>query len=418
MGLLDKIFPNNKKKVEAMVGEYFKALTVYTPSFTSYGGGLYEMDLTRSAIHTYAKHCAKLKPEIIGSAYRNLEKTLQFKPNPWMDTYKFLYRIATALKVENTAFIVPIYGADAKTIVGLYPLRPQSADVIDYGGTQWLRYTFINGEKAAIELDKVGIMTNHHYNDDVFGENNRAIGPTMNLLDMQTQGMQDAIRQSAVLRFMAKIGQNMRPEDIEDQRKQFSKQNLSVDNQTGVMMFDARYSEVKQIDSKPFVIDDKQTEIIQRNVYNYLGVNEAIIQNKYSEDEFNAFYEGEIETFSLQLSLVVSNMLFTPKEIAFGNQIMFTANRLQYASNKTKLEVSTQLYDRGLITLNQVMDIWNMSHVDYGNKRRIRGEYVDIDIDGNKVLKEVDIDATENESEGVQEPDRADSEGVRESGAE
>ena len=386
MGLLDKIFPNNKKKVENLVMEYFKTLTAYAPSFTSYSGGLYEMDLTRAAIHTYAKHCAKLKPEIQGNAYKKLEKTLQFKPNPWMDTYKFLYRIATALKVENTAFIVPLYGEDSKTVVGLYPLKPQSVEVIESRGEPWLRYTFSNGERAAIELDKVGIMTNHHYEDDLFGSRNKPINPTMELLDIQNQGMQEAIKQSAMIRFMAKLGQNLRPEDIEKERNQFSKQNLSSDNQSGVMMFDAKYSEVKQIDSKPFIVDDKQMSLIQNNVYNYLGTNEKMIQNSYTEDDFNSYYEGEIETFALQASLVLTNMLFTQKEIAFGNQVMLTANRLQYASNKTKLQVSTQLYDRGLITLNQVMDIWNMAHVEGGDKRRIRGEYVDIDENGNKVI--------------------------------
>jgi hypothetical protein len=391
MGLLDKIFPNNKKQTQNLMMEYFKTLTAYTPSFTSYSGGLYEMDLTRAAIHTYAKHCAKLKPEIQGNAYKKLEKTLQFKPNPWMDTYKFLYRVATSLKVDNTAFIIPLYAEDEVTVVGLYPLRPQRAEVLEHRGEPWLRYTFMNGQKAAIELSKVGIMTNHHYTDDIFGESNSAIAPTMELLNIQNQGMQEAIKQSAVLRFMAKLGQNLRPEDIEKERLQFSEQNLSSDNSTGVMMFDAKYSEVKQIDSKPFVIDDKQSALIQSNVFNYLGVNEAVIQNTYSEDEFNSFYEGEIETFALQASLVISNMLFTQKELAFGNQVIFTANRLQYASNSTKLSVSTELYDRGLITLNQVMDIWNMAHVEGGDRRRIRGEYVDIDAEGNKVTNENNV---------------------------
>lgn len=404
MGLLDKLFPSNKNQIKSAINEYFKTLNVYTPSFTSYRGGLYEMDLTRAAIHTYAKHCAKLKPEITGKAYKKLEKTLQFRPNPFMDTYKFLYRIATALKVDNTAFIVPLYGEDFKTITGFYPLRPRNAEVLEHNGEPWVRYTFANGEKAVIELSKVGIMTNHQYEDDIFGSKNGPIGPTMDLLNIQNQGMQEAIKQSAMLRFMAKLSQNLRGDDLEDERKRFSKQNLSSDNDTGVMMFDAKYAEVKQIDSKPFVIDDKQMQVIQTNVFNYLGVSESVIQNKYTEDEFNAFYEGEIEPFALQLSLVLTNMLFTSKEISFGNHVILSANRLQYASNGTKLNVSQQLFDRGLITENQVMDIWNLPHVENGDKRRIRGEYVDIDNQGNKITKEVDDNATKTGTEGIQEP--------------
>ena len=92
-------------------------------------------------------------------------------------------------------------------------------------------------------------------------------------------------------------------------------------------------------------------------------------------------------------------MLFTTKELAFGNSVMFSANRLQYASNTTKLNVSTQLFDRGLITMNQVMDIWNMNHVE-GGERKIRGEYVELDQEGHKV-KGVNNDANEDEPKGV-----------------
>lgn len=403
MGLLDKIFPGNKNKIETMATEYFKALTMYTPSFTSYHGSLYEMDLTRAAIHTYAKHCAKLKPEIQGNAYKSLEKTLQFKPNPFMDTYKFLYRLATSLKVENTAFIVPLYGDDGMTITGLYPLRAESVEVVESSSQLWLRYSFANGQRAAIEFDKVGILTNHQYEDDFFGSSNQAINPTMELLNIQNQGMQEAIKQSAVIRFMAKLGQNIRPEDIEKERLQFSKQNLSEDNKTGVMMFDAKYSEVKQIDSKPFVVDDKQMAIINNNVYNYTGTNEAIIQNKYTEDQFNAFYEGEIEVFALQVSLVITNMLFTTKELAFNNNVHLTANRLQYASNTTKLNVCTEMYDRGLFSMNQVMDVFNLSHVPNGDNRRVRGEYVDIDDEGRKILKNEPLKEKEVEVKEVDE---------------
>lgn len=376
MGLLEKIFPRQAR--EKAVDGYFKTLNAYTPAFTTYSGGIYEMELTRAAIHSFASQCAKLKPEITGSAYKNLEKTLQFKPNPYMDTYRFIYRLATILSVDTTAFIIPLYGMDYKTIVGYYPVLPQRTEIVDVSGEPWLRYTFRNGQKAAIELNRVGILTQYQYQDDFFGGGNGALNPTMKLLDMQKQGIEEGIKQSAMLRFMAKVGQTLRPEDIEKERNRFSKDNLSSDNTSGVMMFDAKYSEVKQIESKPFIVDADQMKIIQTNVYNYFGTNEDILQNKFDEDKWNAYYEGKIEPFALQLSLAMSNMTFTQHELAFGNQIMFTANRMQYASNKTKLQVSSQMFDRGILTTNQVMDIWNMAHVEDGDKRYIRREYVEV----------------------------------------
>lgn len=380
MGILDKLFPNRKQQEnkELMEG-YFKTLSAYTPSFTTYNGGIYEMELTRAAINAKATAISKLKPEFTGGAYSSLAKRLKFKPNPYMDTTKFLYRLATILSVNTTAFIIPLYGEDMRTIVGYYPLLPQNTEVIEVRGDPWLRYTFANGQKAAIELESVGILTNYQFENDFFGDGHEPLMPTLQLMDIQKQGMQEAVKQSANIRFMAKLGQTVRPEDLEREQKMFSKQNLSVDNQSGVMMFDAKYSDVKQIESKPFVIDDKQTEQIKQNVFNYFGINEDILQNKFSEDTWNAFYEGSIEPFAIQLGLVMTNMTFTDKEIAHGNQIMWTANRLQYASNKTKLEMSTQLLDRGVLTINQVNEIWNLPPVEDGDKRFIRREYVDVE---------------------------------------
>ncbi|NLC03176.1 MAG: phage portal protein [Tissierellia bacterium] len=397
MGLFDKIF--SKPAQQKQVDGYFKMLSSYTPSFTTYQGGIYEMELTRAAIHSFATLCSKLKPEIQGSAYKNLEKTLQFKPNQFMDTTKFIYRLATILSVDTTAFIIPLYAEDYKTIIGYYPILPQRTEIVQFRGEPWLRYTFANGEKAAMELDRVGVLTQYQYKNDFFGDGNSALNPTLQLLDMQKQGMEEGIKQSAMIRFMAKLGQTLRPEDITKERKRFSEDNLSSDNTTGVMMFDAKYSDVKQIDSKPFIIDAEQMKLIQTNVYNYFGTNEKILQNSYTEEDFNAYYEGKIEPFSLQLSLVMTNMTFTQHEKAHGNQIFFTSNRMQYASNKTKLQVSTQLFDRGILTTNDIMDIWNLSPVPDGDKRYIRREYVEVDkldVDPNKFAE---IDEVEKELE-------------------
>lgn len=409
MGLFEKIFPKQnqiQQQVQSAVQSYFKTLTAYTPSFTTYDGGIYEMELTRAAVDRYATFCSKLKPEIQGNAYKNLEKTLQYKPNPFMNTSQFLYRIATILKVNTTAFIIPLYAEDMETIIGFYPLLPSNTEILQVNGEPWLRYRFNNGQVAAIEYNRVGVLTRYQYKDDFFGDGNNALNPTMNLLDIQKQGIIEGIKQSAMIRFMARAGAVMTPDDLKKQKELFSKDNLSNENTTGVLLFDQKIAEVKQIDSKPYIVDAEQMKIIQNNVFNYFGTNEDILQNKYDENIWNAYYEGEIEPFAIQLSLVLTNMLFTQKEISFNNAVMFTANRLQVASNNTKLQVSQQLFDRGILTTNQVMDIWNMAHVENGDKRYIRREYAEISQIGDLSdtdKKGVESNAITDKGQGVQE---------------
>ena len=72
-------------------------------------------------------------------------------------------------------------------------------------------------------------------------------------------------------------------------------------------------------------------------------------------------------------------MLFTFREQGSGNAVTLSANRLQYMSNKDKLDVSSQMLDRGIMTINDIREIWNMPPVEGGDRRIIRGEYYDAD---------------------------------------
>ena len=155
-----------------------------------------------------------------------------------------------------------------------------------------------------------------------------------------------------------------------------------------------------------YSVNALQMQQINENVFIHFGTNMDIVTNKYDENTFNAYYEGKIEPFAVQLSLVTSNMLFTQRELSVGNMLTWTANRLQYASNSTKLQVSTQLFDRGLLNRNGVMDIWNMAHVEDGEKYYIRKEYTEVsELDKNNKQPPVTVQPTaaETPAQGAQE---------------
>ena len=378
MGLFDKLFKPRQVASAAEVSAYFKLLNAYRPTFTSRAGGIYEMELTRAAIHAFATHASKLKPEVSGEAKKTLGSALAYQPNPFMDTTKFLSRLATVLEVDTTAFIVPLTDPTDKIITGFYPLLPSRTDVVEAQGEPWLRYSFPNGERAAIELARAGILTKHQYRDDLFGEGNRALTPTLDVLDVQRQGMTESVKNSAVIRFIARLSQSLRPEDIAAERKRFSDENLSSDNTSGVMMIDSKYSDVKQLENKPYIIDAEQMKLIQESVYSYFGVNQAILQNSYDEDGWNAYYEGKVEPFALQLGLVMTAMVFSDHERDLGCEIMFSSNRLQYASNTSKLQVVRDLTDRGLLSNHAAADVFNLPHPPDEERWVIRGEYIDV----------------------------------------
>ena len=374
MGVFEKIF--KRPRVMKQVNGYFQMLDGYTPIFTSYDGGIYEMELTRSCIHTFANHCSKLLPVVNGPDSRGLKPMLNSKPNPFMTTPQFVYKAATLYDAKNTCFIVPILD-DFDRLVGYYPANPQQTELLDVNGEAWLRYTFNNGKKAAIEFALCGVISKYLYNNDIKGEDNRALNPTLQLLNTQNQGIEEGIKNSASFRFMATVNNFAKAGDLAKERKQWVADNLGADA-GGLALFPNTYTNVQQIQSVAKIVDAEQMKIVENRVYTYFGTNEKILRNEATGDDWSAYYEGKIEPFALQLALAMTCMTFSLNERTRGNSVGWSSNRLQYMTNADKLQTSTQLFDRGVLSTNDVMDIWNLPHVPDGDKRYIRKEYTEI----------------------------------------
>lgn len=350
-------------------------LNGYTPRFTSYQGSIYESELIRSAINARATHISKLKVELFGSARPALRAKMQHAPNQFQTWSQFLYRVSTILDVNNTAFITPIYDQYGEPS-GIYCPLPSRCEILSYNDVPYLRYEFRDGNKASIELAYCGVLTKFQYKDDLFGESNKALFPTIDLIHMQNQGIEEGVKTAATYRFWAKVNNFTKAEDLAKERKRFTEENFSKEaGGGGMLLFPNTYTDITQIKSDPWVVDDKQMELIRRNVYEYFGVNEDVLTNKAYGDAWTAFYEGGIEPFAIQFSEVVTKMLYTLREQTTGNYVIATANRLQYMSNRDKLDVSSQLLDRGIISINDAREIWNMAPVEGGDVRIIRGEY-------------------------------------------
>ena len=378
MGLFDRLF-GNRPKTKERYAETFKMLNGYTPRFTTWGGEIYESELIRAAINARATHISKLKVEIDGSARPALQNKLGHGPNQFQTWSQFMYRLSTILDVHNTAFITPIYDQYGEPS-GIYAPLPRRCEIVAYNDVPYLRYEFSNGSKAAIELDACGIMTKHQYKSDFMGESNHALFPTMELIHIQNQGISEGVKSAATYRFMAQLSNFSKAEDLANERKRFTAENFASDAEAGgMLLFPNTYQNIKQIDVKPWVIDAEQMQVIRENVFDYFGVNEEILQNKAYGDKWTAFYEGAIEPFAIQFSEVMTKMLFTFREQSNGNRVMATANRLQYLSNSEKLNVSSQMLDRGIISINDAREIWNLPPVDGGDARIIRGEYYNAD---------------------------------------
>ena len=358
----------------------FQLLEGYTPAFYTWSGSIYESDLIRAALDAHGRHAAKLSLNVAGEAQKSLKNKLQVSPNDFQTWTQFLYRTAVILYCRNTAFIVPQIGDYGET-TGVVEIAPESWEVVEYQGKPYVRFTFGNMKKAAVELDKLGIMTRFQYKNELFGESNEALKATLDLIKMQRQGITEGIKNGASYRFMAQSDNWSTDEDLANEMERFNQytfQNLKTSG--GTILFPNTYKNIQQIKQESYKVDADQMKVIDTNVFNYFGVNEKILQNSAFGDEWLAFYEGAVEWLAIQLSEVMSRMLYSDREQQFGNRIWFSSNRLQYMSNADKMNAIAQMADRGLMTRNELREILNLTPLPepYGSQIPARGEYYDI----------------------------------------
>ena len=297
MGLFDKIFGKKPEPQGQYMGQY-KLLNGYTPVFKRYEGSIYESELVRAAINAIAVNIGKLQVTIQGSAKPALQTKLKKAPNELQTWSQFLSRLATILYVHNTAFIVPVYD-DYGEVSGIYSVLPDRCEVVQYKVGKlikpYLRYKFRWGETAAVELENCGIMTRFQYRNDLFGESNHALLPTMDLISIQDQGIKEGVKSAASFKWVAKMTNFAKADDIKKERLRFSTENFGRDaDGGGLLLFPNTYSDIKQVEAKPFIVDAEQEKLIRENVFNYFGVNEDVLQSKAYGDAWSAFYEGVI----------------------------------------------------------------------------------------------------------------------------
>lgn len=369
MSLFDRLFGRNTP----VSGEYWKTLTAYQPVFHSWDGALYESELVRSAIDSIARHTSKLKVEAVGTAKPRFRNIIKHGPNQFQTWSQFLYRTATILEAQNTAFIVPVKGEYGE-IEGYYPVLPTKCEIVSYRDEPYLRYRFGNGDVATERLIECGILNKFQYHDDFFGENNRkALAPTMDLITIQNDGIKEAVKNSNTFRFMAKLNNFNKASDLAKEQKRFTEDSLRGEG--GVLLFPNTWSDIRQINATPYTVDDKQMQAIKTNVMNYFGVNEDVMQGKALGDDLDAFFNSKIEPFSIQLSEVLTKMTYTLRERTQGSEIRANANRLQYMPTSAKVSLVQQLGDRGMLTVNEGRELFNYPPIENGDNTMIRGEY-------------------------------------------
>jgi len=344
--------------------------------YRAWDGSLYQSDIVRSAIRPKSKAIGKLTAmhirETAGELKVNPEPYMRMlleEPNPYSGGQMFRERLATLVQLNNNAFAQIIRDQDGLPAqMYIIPAVTAEATVTD-DGQLWMRFRLSNGKALELPYSDVIHIRDDYADHDVFGmPKAEALRALLEVINATDQSIVQAVKRSAFIRWLLKFRQQLRADDIKKFVEDFSRDYLSLENETGILPQDGRFEvEPLRDGGQQFVPPSPLQQRAVERIYSFFRVNEAIVQAKYDENQWLAYYEAEIAPLAQQMSEEFTRKLFSRRERGFGNRIVFDATALTFASMRTKLGL-VQMVDRGALTPNEWRRILNLPPIEGGDQ--------------------------------------------------
>ncbi|MDD2554314.1 MAG: phage portal protein [Desulfotomaculaceae bacterium] len=362
----------------------FELLTSSDSTFYPWNGKLFESDIIRAVIRPKANAVGKLNAKHIRGVGEAMKinpdpriKAVLEQPNPFMSMQDFLTKMTFQRELNHNAFAY-IKRDDFGNPEEVYPIPYASVELFEQSQEVFLRFMFWTGKYITVPYTDIIHLRKDFNDNDFFGDKGTlALKNIMEVINTTDQGIVTAVKNSAVIKWIMKFKSVLKPEDVKIQLKEFRDNYLSITNTGGAAASDPRY-ELEQVKDNSYVPNAAQMDKTIQRLYSYFGVNDAIVQNKYTEDQWNAFYESEIEPIMIQLSNAFTRAFYTKQKRSLGNKIIFEASNLQYASMATKLNL-VKMVDRGALTPNEWREVLNLGPIEGGDKPIRRLDTAEVD---------------------------------------
>lgn len=351
-------------------------------------GNLADSDIVGAIANAIASNVGKLQPQIVrrtddGMTVRNdyLSRILSLRWSPETDAYSALYRMASDLVYHSNAYAVIFYTPDFMRVQSIVPVTAQSVRIWeDESGVLLFRFRWdYDGKFYTLPYQNVIHIKSRFDKKRFMGTApDGQLKNTLELIDTTGEALRSTVRNSSNLKGYLKYNNFIDDDELKKKVKEFQDAYMSASNSGGIAGLDnsMEFHEIKQTTPTIPVI---QSQYLRENVYRYYGVNEKILTSTFTEAEWNSFYENVIEPISIQLSLEFTFKLLSERERGFGNKVIFTANRLQYATLQTRMTIGGALYDRGIITINELRELMYYEPIEGGDVRMISLNYVNTD---------------------------------------
>ena len=384
--LIDTIF--NVKPTQIDSNKYTNAQLInsYTNFITNYNAEIYNDLAVRSCVDTIARHVAKLKPVHIiqDDNGRNIQKSainnlLANRPNIYMSTSDFLYKVASQLLYYGNAFVY-IQKDNKQNINGFYPIDFTSCELKEYDNNLYLKFNFNNAKNIVIPYTDIIHIRRNYSTHDLLGQDAyKPLLETLTNLSKSRQSISNKVENGGKISGILKLSGMVSQPEWKTKAEVFADWFKSSNSKSGGIAAIDSTADFIPVSTKAESAEEAQLKYLQSEVYSYFGISESIVNGSYNETEWQAFYESIIEGIKIQLSQEFTAKVFTAKEKEYGNIIDFNSNRLTYASTTNKVNMVKELGALGLLTTNEARELFDLPPVEDGDKRLVSLNYINAD---------------------------------------
>lgn len=419
MGIFDKLFKRGPKNVKIA-----PAIDGYSPLFTQFGADIYASDVVQQAIKCIVDEMAKLIPTHIRTTTGKNDpvpivddiQTVLNNPNPLMTTSEMIEKTMWLLLLNDNAFIVPIFetwtdpnnaAEKQRKLKALYPIKPTQVNFIeDASGTLYVEFWFLNGYRTTLPYDQViHIKENYSVNEYMGGDINgqadhRALLDTLDLNKKLLQGIAKAMNASYAINGIVKFNTMLSDGSTEKALADFEKKLQN--SESGFLPLDIK-TDFTPLEHKSELIDEPMLKFIDDKILRNWGVPTCILTGDFNKEQYEAFYQKTLEKKIKNLSEAFTKKIFTERQIAFENKIVFYPKALIFMTMGQTLEMVNILSPTGALYENEKRIALGLPPLpELEGKRYMSLNWVDADMAAKYQLGKVNVDVVD-ESKTVTE---------------
>lgn len=373
MGIKD--FFKKKEKTKTVVAA---TMNGNTPFYSEFGNDIYASDIVVDSINCKANEFKKLQPRHIVSNGDNvtvktdssIAKVLR-RPNPFMTTADFLEKASILLELNKNVFIYPEYTLTRdyiKKFTALYILKPALVEYVqDLSGRFFVRLQFNNGYDVTIPRDDIVHWRKNYGTDDYFGGNgqgNRGLLRTVSEYDKLCQSIAKSVQASCTINGVYSINSYLDDEKMQERVAEFEKKIKK--NESGILVKDLK-ADYMALNRDVKLVDAETLKYFYESITRSNGVSIPILSGDYTKEQKEAFYEHALEADIISLGQALTNCIFSERECAFGNSIIFYPKDIAFMSMENKLSALQICLPAGIFTKNEARELIGYPPVEGGD---------------------------------------------------